>query len=213
MSNLSQDFVDETVLQWRTAFDALCRDQLLSRIQGWLLVEAKLADVGDRELRLMKEVVCGLHDLTAEEATALQNDHRCALATTPLAMALRELQADAREEVSAARRQPSGCAGVTIHPVAQTVGILGVVRDPDPNTIYPDWASYPCLDEIITTDDIDQEQICCHVHQLDAGLAPLRKHAAGWQFEPRTHVDELHRNRCMACARWFRLREGFLPCA
>ena len=104
MQNLSQDFVDETVLQWRTMFDSLCRDQMLSRIQGWVLVEAKLSELDGNELRLMKEVVCGLHDLTAEEATALQTDHRCALATTPLPMALRELQGEAKDEVQAARR-------------------------------------------------------------------------------------------------------------
>ena len=85
-------------------FDAICRDQLLSRIQGWLLVEAKLHELDGNELRLLKEVVCGLHDLTAEEATAMQTDHRCALATTPLPMALRELQGEAKEQVQAARR-------------------------------------------------------------------------------------------------------------
>ena len=50
-------------------------------------------------------MVCGLHDLTAEEATTLQSQYRTALATTPLPLALKELRDEAQEEVRAARQQ------------------------------------------------------------------------------------------------------------
>ena len=61
------------------------------------------------------------------------------------------------------------------------------MADPTPN-----WDEFPCLDDVITTDDLETKGEgkfapsyvnWCKTAQL------LRKHAAGWQFELRTTLD------------------------
>ena len=65
---------------------------------------------------------------------------------------------------------------------------LSHVRD----TIYPDWEAYPCLDDVITTADVEEKGkgkfAANYVNWMRTHL--LRKHAAGWQFELRTYVDK-----------------------
>ena len=61
------------------------------------------------------------------------------------------------------------------------------------DTIYPDWAAYPCLDEVITTDDLEQKgegRFAANYVNWMRTSHLLRKHAAGWQFELRTYVDK-----------------------
>ena len=52
------------------------------------------------------------------------------------------------------------------------------------------WDSYPCLDDVITTADVEKKgSFGTYVNHMRTAML-LRKHARGWQFELRTTTDE-----------------------
>lgn len=58
--------------------------------------------------------------------------------------------------------------------------------------LYPDWDAYPCLDDVITSDDISTKGggkfAADYVNHMKVAQL-LRKHARGWDFELKTFVD------------------------
>ena len=60
------------------------------------------------------------------------------------------------------------------------------------NTIYPDWAAYPCLDDVLTKEDVSTKGggkfAADYVNHMKTSQL-LRKHARGWDFELKTFID------------------------
>ena len=61
------------------------------------------------------------------------------------------------------------------------------------DTIYPDWEAYPCLDDVITKDDISTKGggkfAADYVNHMKTSQL-LRKHARGWDFQVQTFIDK-----------------------
>ena len=59
-------------------------------------------------------------------------------------------------------------------------------------TTYPNWEAYPCLDDVITKDDVSTKGggnfAADYVNHMKTSQL-LRQHARGWDFELKTFVD------------------------